>query len=206
MNHFKCYAMTVVLLACTHLGQAMAASSFIVMLYPHDELADTSDEQLRKGYVQPWLDEMRQITQHSIEVIFQRNVAGVTDIAYWQSSPENTLKTFRQTAPAPEYGKALLLTRNGFGPLDGPEAGTVAGFASRLYPYGVASLTTYTALAHELGHLMGATHEAAELRYNPWICETYVYPERHPLRSNCYRYSDANRATIAEHLDRMLSE
>lgn len=205
MNLFKCCAMTFALFACTHLGQAMAASSLVVKLYPHDELADTSNDQLRKDYVQPWFDEMRKVTNHSIEVIFQRNIAGVTDIPYQQIAPTETLATFRHAVPASYSEMSVLLTKNDFGKDDGSSR-AVAGLASPTWPYAIASLVTYTALAHELGHLMKATHEAAELRFNPWVCETYVYPERMPLRSNCYRYSDENRTRIARHLDFVLNQ
>ena len=44
-----------------------------------------------------------------------------------------------------------------------------------------------------------ATHEDAELKFNGWVCETYTHP-RVPARSNCYRYSDKNRANIADYL------
>ncbi|MEO9244781.1 hypothetical protein ABI279_20400 [Pseudomonas inefficax] len=182
-----------------------AAKSLVLTLYPHDELADISDEKLRHDFVQPWLNEMREISNHSIEVIFKRNVAGITDIPYREMSPEDTYRTFSDaTPPQPRSNKSVLLARDTFG--INSEGTETVGLTKSGYADGIASLATYTALGHELGHMMKATHEAAELRYNPWRCETYVFPLRNSLRSNCYRYSDQNRAIIADYLNNTLRD
>ncbi|POG04972.1 hypothetical protein BGP84_18940 [Pseudomonas putida] len=184
---------------------AWAAKSLIVTLYPHDELGDISDNKIRQDFVQPWLNEMRELSNHSIEVIFKRNIAGITDIRYREMSPEDTYRTFSNATPPQFSGqKSVLLARNTFGL--NREGTDTLGLAKLGYPDGIASLATYTALAHELGHMMNATHKAAELRYNPWRCETYVFPLRNSLRSNCYRYSDENRASISSYLNETLGQ
>ncbi|MBH3382938.1 hypothetical protein I5S53_02975 [Pseudomonas juntendi] len=180
-----------------------AARTLVVTIYPHDELADVSDKQIDKDYVQPWLEEMRRISNHSIEVIFKRDVAGITDIPYRQMPPEDTHRVFSAAAhPQFRWQKSILLTRDSFGL--NSEGAEHLGLAKLGYAHAIASMTSYGTLGHELGHLMNATHEAAELRYNPWPCETFVYPDRFSLRANCYRYSDQNRAAIANHLDHAL--
>jgi len=179
---------------------AWAAKTLVVTLYPHDELGEISDDKIHRDFVQPWLNEMRSISNHSIEVIFRRHVAGITDIPYREMSPEDTYRAFRKAMPSQFSGqKSVLLARDSFG-LSSKGAET-AGLTELGHPGAIASLATYSALGHELGHMMTATHEAAELRYNPWRCETYVFPERNALRSNCYRYSDENRKNIVEYLD-----
>ncbi|KIY41696.1 hypothetical protein TZ03_06200 [Pseudomonas sp. 10-1B] len=193
------FCMTIALQA----SPTWAARSLVVTIFPHDELANVSDESIHKDYVQPWLEEMRKISNHSIEIIFKRDVAGITDIPYEQMSPEETVNIFAKAAhPQFRWQKAILLARNPFG-LNSERIETF-GLAMIGHPYAIASLAAYSTLGHEQGHTMNATHEAAELRYTPWPCESYVYPNRNPLRSNCYRYSDQNRATISNYLDKAL--
>ena len=92
--------------------------------------------------------------------------------------------------------KHLLLTRNSY---DHSGLNYNAGLAYFKQKTAIASVAAYGAAAHEIGHLLGATHEDAELKFNGWVCETYTHP-RVPARSNCYRYSDRNRANITDYL------
>ncbi|WP_143751074.1 reprolysin-like metallopeptidase [Burkholderia sp. HI2714] len=69
---------------------------------------------------------------------------------------------------------------------------TVAGYAAEGGHVGVASNYGYQIAAHEFGHMIGATHENADVIYTGgWWCET-IMKSPNPLRSNCYRYSDEN--------------
>ncbi|WP_460119617.1 hypothetical protein [Pseudomonas sp. S2_C03] len=67
----------------------------------------------------------------------------------------------------------------------------IASAGSNLYP------------AHEIGHLLGAKHDDYEVNYDGWWCETYMTPNPHLLRSNCYKYSPANRNAIKHYLASM---
>jgi hypothetical protein len=66
--------------------------------------------------------------------------------------------------------------------------------------FAIASLTNYLIPAHEVGHLLGAKHEDFEVQYNGWWGETYMTPQPHPLSSNIYHFSSANRLNIKNHL------
>ncbi|MNH35616.1 hypothetical protein D3C79_963180 [compost metagenome] len=93
--------------------------------------------------------------------------------------------------------KDLLLTRDHYdrsGPI------FVAGLSNISGTTGIASMTSYTVPGHEIGHMLSATHENAKTDFNGWFCETYMVPARTLLRSNCYRYSEQNRAAIAAYL------
>lgn len=203
MTVFKPFALLLFLFASLHLPSAVAARSLVVWVYPHDELADISDEQLNKDYFQHWLDEMRQFTSQPIEIIFQRNVHGITDISYSGMTSNEILDLFTQEITyRPEaqlfsfMKKHLLLTRE---PYDRSGLNYTAGLAFIEQTTAIASLAVYAAPAHELGHMLSATHEDAEVQFNGWFCETYTHP-RVPLRSNCYRYSDKNRENITNYI------
>lgn len=122
-----------------------AARTLVVTIYPHDELADVSNKQIDKDYVQPWLEEMRRISDHSIEIVFARDVAGITDIPYRQMPPEETHRVFTAAAhPQFRWQKSILLTRDSFGL--NSEGEEYLGLAKLGYAHAIASLTSYGTL------------------------------------------------------------
>ncbi|WP_147466572.1 hypothetical protein [Pseudomonas cichorii] len=97
--------------------------------------------------------------------------------------------------PRNQTSKYLLLTRHKI------NADTY-GYTSIGYYTAVASIQTYTAAAHEIGHMLGGDHEHSEILFrNGWWCETNITPSREPIRANCYIYSDKNKQVITRHLD-----
>ncbi|WP_256215612.1 hypothetical protein [Pseudomonas sp. NBRC 111131] len=191
------------LLFSLQLPNALAARSLVVTIYLHDDLADMREEQLNTDYVQHWLDEMRNFTHHPIEVVMRRNVQGITDIDYQSMPSGQILDTFTQEIAYLAsnqmfsfLNKHLLMTRN---PYDKSGLNYLAGLAHFKHNTAIASLSSYSSVAHEIGHMLSATHEDAELKFNGWVCETYTHP-RVPARSHCYRYSDRNRANISDYL------
>lgn len=177
-----------------------------VWVFPHDELADISNEQLKTDYFDDWLTEMGQITKSPIELQFRREAPGLTDLDYRSMSGNHALSVWadasgawrrRQNSPG-GMARYLLLVRE---PLD--EAGTTLGLAHQTGTVAIASIRSYATPGHELGHTFSATHEASEVLFNGWFCETYMFPARLNVRSNCYRYSDANRDNIATYLRRL---
>ncbi|MBA1203999.1 hypothetical protein G7009_19965 [Pseudomonas capeferrum] len=198
----KCIARWIALMCASQLPAAWASQSLQIWIYPHDELVDISEHDLRNDYFQQWLDEMRSFTSHPIEIIFQRNVPGITDLAYAGKPSNEILDAFkdelryRSSAPFSFMRKYVLLTRDVY---DRSGLNYNAGLAEQGGTHAIASLDTFKAPAHEIGHLLNATHEHAATQFNGWFCETYMAP-RNPLRSHCYRYSDENRANIADYL------
>ncbi len=198
-----CFALSLGVVFGLQLPDA-AARSLTVTVYLHNDLADMREEQVRKDYFEHWLSEMRSFSQHPIELIFRRNVERITDIDYAGMPAAQLLDTFSEEVNEQgRYGvfsfmdKHLLLTRNTY---DESGSDRLGGLANFKYNTAISSLGAYGTPAHEIGHMLGATHEDAELKFNGWICETYTYPNRAAARSNCYRYSDKNRATIADYL------
>jgi len=197
-------ALATSLVCSLFLPPAWATRSLVITVYPHDELADISDRQLQDDYFQHWLDEMRSFTQHPIEVFFQRAIPGLTDIDYRAMTSSQVLAAFtqeidvqRSARPFSYMNKDLLLTRDSY---DRSGLTFVAGLAHLGGTSAIASMTSYAAPGHEIGHLLSATHENASTGFNGWFCETYMVPARIVLRSNCYRYSEQNRAAIVDYL------
>lgn len=197
-------ALAVSLTCSLILPSAWAARTLVITVYPHDELAEISDKQLHDDYFQNWLDEMRSFTHHPIEVIFQRSISGLTDIDYRAMTSNQILDAFteeihvqRSARPFSFMNKDLLLTKESY---DRSGLNFVAGLAHISGNIGIASMSSYAVPGHEIGHMLSATHENAETDFNGWFCETYMVPARFKLRSNCYRYSELNRAAIADYL------
>jgi hypothetical protein len=203
MRPFAPIALLLALLCSLYLPSAVAARALVVTVYLHDELAGLDEATVRADYFKHWLDEMRWFTEHPVDLVFRRNVPGITDIDYAPLPSTEILQRFtEQIRYVPEaqpfsfMRKHLLLTR---GVYDRFGLNYNAGLAAFKGTTAIASLDTYAAPAHEIGHLLSATHEDAEVRFNGWMCETYTHP-RSPVRSHCYRYSDANRANIVDYL------
>ncbi|WP_079230299.1 hypothetical protein [Pseudomonas putida] len=204
MLNTRYIALAISLVYSLFLPSAWAARTLVITVYPHDELAGISDQQLHDDLFQHWLDEMRSFTQHPIEVIFQRAIAGLTDIDYRAMSSNQILDAFtdeisvqRSARPFSFMNKDLLLTKDSY---DRSGLNCVAGLAHVNGNTAIASMTTYAIPGHQLGHMLSATHENARTDFNGWFCETYMVPARIVLRSNCYRYSEQNRAAIADYL------
>ncbi len=204
MNKPRDIALALGLACCMTVSAAWATRPLVITVYPHDELADISDEQLHERYFQHWLEEMRSFTDHPIEVIYQRSIAGLTDIDYHALAPHQLLDTFTDEIQAQRSGrpfsymnKDLLLTQARYG-----TSGMLptAGLPHPSDTTAVASTHSPSDPGHELGHLLSATHEQAQISYNGWPCESYMVPTRTSLRGNCYTYSAANRAAIRNYL------
>ncbi len=204
MLNARYIALAISLVYSLFLPSAWAARTLVITVYPHDELAGISDQQLHDDFFQHWLDEMRSFTQHPIEVIFQRAIPGLTDIDYGAMTATQVLDAFtqeidvqRSARPFSFMNKDLLLTMDSY---DRSGLTFVAGLAHPSGTTAIASMTTYAVAGHEIGHMLSATHENARTDFNGWFCETYMFPARIVLRSNCYRYSEQNRAAIADYL------
>lgn len=201
MPGYKHIALALSLTLSSYVPTTWAASSLVVKVFIHDELAEVSEEKLKEDYFQYWLDEMRWIdSNHPVELTFLRALPGITDIDYQALTAEEMLERFKDSVDEIDtkegfsyLKKNLLLTRNSYDR-------RTAGIAYDNHNYGIASMDHYGTAGHEIGHMLSATHENAQTRNNGWFCETYMAPERTALRSNCYRYSDANRKLIANYL------
>ena len=177
-------------------------------VYVHADIQDRDPARLYKDYLAPWKQEMEEFSGRSVEVRFITDAPAVEDIAYKGSGEQAHLNrlidTFRSRVD--EYQRHRNITPKNFKTekhlllVQSRLAATILGVAHQGSSLGIASLETYSAAGHELGHMLNGTHENAETLLNPWFCETYLVATRQALRSNCYRYSDANREAIKQYL------
>lgn len=94
------------------------------------------------------------------------------------------------------HTKYMLLTRDNIN-------SEAAGVARLNGNTAIAAITRARTAGHELGHMLGATHEDAESRYkNGWWQETLMRsPDLlTPLRVESFEFSDKNRANIRQYL------
>lgn len=187
-------------------AQAMPIRLNVVV---HDDVPASQREDLEASYLKPWVKEMERFSGRKVELHLNENVAGISNADYrvadrkplWDLLLHHNAQVWGQDNSDWNYrlDKTLLLVPGSI-PAQGPEQGEVLGEGLLRNSAGWASLKTFAAAGHELGHMFGATHEGAEVLFNGWFCETYTYPYRQALRSNCYRYSDRNRETINAYL------
>lgn len=200
-------------IALTGLASLLAHASAVAEPMPlrlnvivHQEVPGDLRTRLQADYLQRWVEEMEKVTGREVEIRFNDNVPGVSDMVYTGENRQVVRSIIERANQAAwqkdgnyRRDKTLLLVMGGVRS-EGSAAEEVLGEAVFQGSSGWASLKTYTAAGHELGHMFGATHENAEVLYNGWWCETYTYPVRQNLRSNCYRYSDLNRQAIRAYL------
>jgi Metallo-peptidase family M12B Reprolysin-like len=199
--------LALLLLSPTALAEPLPIRLNVVI---HDDVPEAMRERLESDYFAPWVKEMQQITDRRIDIRFNRDIPGISDLDYRiddRMQLAYTLGGYNEDYWANRgsalvnrrIDKTLLVVTDSYLPED-PTQPERAGEAELRGPAGWASLKTYSAVGHELGHMFGATHENAQVMFNGWFCESYTYPERNSVRSNCYRYSDKNREAIAAYL------
>ncbi|HVI55015.1 MAG TPA: hypothetical protein VM621_08185 [Luteibacter sp.] len=173
--------------------------TFHLML--HDDVGHLSSQHIHAGYVAWWLaDLLRNVVRgERVDVLYSQGMRGVTDLPYqyigslynWSDAVRNF--AYENRIPRTYKHKYLLIV-NGM-----PEPG-LYGRSWQKGSEGIASIGgRYPEIAHQLGHLLGATHANAEVRYSGWWCETNMIAPSLALRSNCYGYSAANMRLINDY-------
>ena len=101
----------------------------------------------------------------------------------------------------PGLTKVLLLTRNNIYAKAGGLLGGIAGYGLVKGHCAIAAITSKQVPAHEIGHMLGATHEDSEVIYDGWWHDTIMLSDEFSgVRGNAYRYSEKNRENIRKHL------
>ncbi|MCY1412828.1 hypothetical protein D9M71_282460 [compost metagenome] len=185
-------------------AQASEQAPIKVTVFLHDDLPAHVREGVHYNYLASWEVEMKTLTDRQIDIEYISQRPPYTSFPYqevpkaeliknWTDLTQNYRKQIASSIGSFKTNKYLLLTRNNinFETLGVANPGSTAA---------IASVNAYGTAAHELGHLFDATHEAAQLLYNGWVCSTFTYPTHTIFYSSCPRYSDANRAAIRNYL------
>ncbi|WP_311884427.1 MULTISPECIES: reprolysin-like metallopeptidase [unclassified Pseudomonas] len=176
----------------------------------HNDIPQSKRKTLYADYFQPLVKELESFTGRKVDVIFKTGEPHSS--FYYKRDPVeamelwipfcNRLMEIMEEEEGYDFDdeltKFILVTNNA---LDG---GTYGVASMDLSPTtgtaAIASLETYSCIGHEIGHLLGATHDDSEILFNGWFAETYVVPQRNNLRSNSYTFSSANRQNILNYL------
>ncbi|MCF9017650.1 hypothetical protein V2I68_04170 [Pseudomonas viridiflava] len=200
---------SLLLIAALLMGQSALADGpaakrpLFLFLFLHDDVREHDLERLAKDYITWFVKDLESFTHRRVQLEFIRHVPTVTDFAYKGDDLDRISLDFRnrvdqyinaRNLPNNPTTKYMLLTQD----MINREVGGVAlikGYTA------IASLATYNATAHELGHMLDGTHEAAEVLYRGgWWCETNMLAVRNQVRANCYIYSNENKRRIEAHL------
>ena len=178
--------------------------NFYVFL--HDDIPQAQRENISMDYFSWLRKDLESFTHRRVYVNFVHNVAPLTEYAYqggnltnilsgWSDSVKNYAD--KNNLPINRRTKYLLLTNEKIN-------GQTLGIAGQQHYAGIASLGSYPAAAHEIGHMLGGTHDHSEVLYKDgWWCETNIFPTRVGVRANCYHYSDKNKEAIAAYLSEL---
>jgi hypothetical protein len=183
--------------------QPPSRHALFIYLFIHDEIEQGKVDAIKHEYFAWLVKDLESFTGRRIQIQVIRKEPQLTDIAYKSNTPETTL--LRWTQQLGKYrdahnlrtggtNKYMLLTANKL-------SASVLGISHAPGHAAIASLESFTAPAHELGHLLGAKHEAAQVNYNGWWCQTNM-ADRNRMLGNCYVYSGENKRLISRFLER----
>lgn len=184
---------------------ADALTPIFLTLFIHDQLDPKEVAGLGPDYLEWFLKEVTQITGRRVSVIRVTNTPGMTDFGYRQSDDMQAMREWhkrvvhyietRNLPLSTKNHKYILITRHNL-------ASDILGVAFSNRGVAIASLKAYNTIGHEIGHLLGATHDNAETSFARGLpCRTLMYPEHTALIANCYVFSEKNRQAIHEYVN-----
>ncbi|HEX8594135.1 MAG TPA: hypothetical protein VF682_12775 [Pseudomonas sp.] len=186
-------------------GQAAEKQPIFLTVFVHDDIPQAERASIRRDYFAWLLKDMESFTERRVFLEFIENKGELTTFKYQgddidtiHSNWGNLVHRYTEDNNL-RWGithKYLLLTRHKINSY-------TLGITKPFHYAAIASMETYQAAAHEIGHMLGGTHEASEVLYKDgWWCETNITPTRYNLRANCYVYSAQNRKIMRNYLDR----
>ncbi|VVO10408.1 reprolysin-like metallopeptidase [Pseudomonas fluorescens] len=182
----------------------------------HSDLQDYQKDKLYNDYF-AWLKtELEFISEREVKILMYRqdeapklagynykNEDGSAALVGWRDLIHDwysgILSRDRDEA---KLTKVLLLTRDNINEKLGGLLGGLGGIALVKGHCAIASISSYRAPAHEIGHMLGATHEDGEVIYDGWWRDTIMLADEFShARGNVYRFSDKNRQHIRDYLN-----
>ncbi len=181
----------------------------MLLVFIHKDLSDYKTNELYENYFKWLSEEFETLSGRPFATIFipPSDAPTLSDHSYKVGMPEQALydwylkveeqkKTYTSGSYDDHTRKFLLLTRDNLN-------SSTAGIASPKGYCAISSIRGNQYPAHEVGHMLGATHEDYEVYYNGWWDETIMAPGTgfSALRGDAKRFSDKNRENIRSYLE-----
>ncbi|WP_129586955.1 hypothetical protein [Pseudomonas frederiksbergensis] len=175
----------------------MGKRPIFIFAFVHDDVPESRFQSIYPAHFLPMVKELKIATGRDVSVKFIRKTPPYTSYVYrgenqtsydgWKALGEHYRDN--NNLPFGRTTKFLLLTN------DWMNSHTL-GITAEGQQFGLATVASQQIVGHEVGHMLTAQHELSEIRYNGWLCETFMIPKVNPLYSSCFVYTDPNRARI----------
>lgn len=174
----------------------------------HDDLKDYDAHKLNTDYFSWLKTELEEISERSVIFKFinpgtHPDLSGYhyrnTDESIALRGWKQLVNKFHSKLTQSYYfnsalNPVLLLTRHSIN-------SGVVGIAYNKNYAAISSIGMYRAPAHEIGHMLGATHKDSSIDYDGWWHNSIMLSDSFSqLRGNIYRFSTKNRENIRTHL------
>lgn len=181
----------------------------VIVVIKHDDLKDLTTSQFYPDYFSWFKTELENVTQRKVQIRipfvgahpslsgfnYKQAEEEKTIREWWQLVQELHIKTVQNGGLEPSLTKILLLTRDNLN-------SQVAGIATVKSYAAIASITQYQTPAHEIGHMLGATHDDGAIEYDGWWHNSIMFGDDFAsFRGNTYRFTEKNRANIRNYVD-----
>lgn len=186
-----------------------------IVVIIHNDLLDYPRDKLYQDYFSWLATELEDISQRPvfIQMSDKDEVPELSNYNYrnpdmdaaakgWQQIVRDLYNTIsKQESFHSDLVKILLLTRYNINETLWGLLGGIGGVAYRKGYAGIAAITSHHTPAHEIGHMLGATHEDSEVHYDGWWHDSIMLTDQgSPFRGNRFRFSDKNRQNIRDYL------
>lgn len=176
----------------------------VLTLFLHDELSDQDIRNIDTKYLGWFTQDLGAITERNVQIVPVLRKPGYTDFDYRLDDHIESLSGWDQRVtdyvlgedkPRDKRHKYLLITKDNL-------TSSVRGTALLGQRSAIASIVGYRTIAHETGHLFGATHSDGEFHATaaPVPCITNMFVEDIFFLKNCYRYSEKSAQVIRDYL------
>lgn len=173
-------------------------------LFLHDELSKKEIGDLWPSYLSWFSEELTHITGRQVQITWITKQAGLTDFNYRLGNEEKSLLEWNNRLVVSDVyrklsgskrDKFLLITRD-------KVSDSAAGVAYEGRSVAIASLASYRIIAHETGHLLGASHKQGTFQSHGLTlpCLSTMFEPDYWYAEHCYKFSEQSAEAIRQHL------